>query len=242
MLFLCSVAQNLVTYVTMAVMGIGGAPFVLWRRDWTIWWMKRYVDVVLGSARLLCGLRSEVRGPVPRGSVVVAAKHQSLMDVLILYRALPEPHFVMKRELLWAPVFGLYALRSGCIWVTREKRGQGKTMMRRLARQYRGTGQIVIYPQGTRVPPGEKRPYKRGAIMAYESFGLPMVLAATNVGWFWPKHSMLRHPGTAVIEFLETLPPGMPRDLASARMEQVIEAESDRLSAEAARALGREST
>ncbi len=240
MLLFRSIALNLVTYVAMAVMGICGAPFVLWRRSWTIWWMKRYVDVVLGSARLLCDLYVEARGPVPKGSVVVAAKHQSLMDVLILFRALPEPHFVMKRELLWAPVFGLYALRGGCIWVTREKRGQGKTMMRRLARQYRGTGQIVIYPQGTRVPPGEKRPYKRGAIMAYESFGLPMVLAATNVGWFWPKRSVRRHPGTAVVEFLETLPPGMPRDDAGAQMERSIEAESDRLGEEAASALGRD--
>lgn len=235
-----SILQNLITYVTMAVMGIVGAPFVLWRRNWTLWWMKRYVDVVLGSARIVCGLHCEVRGPVPQGAVVVAAKHQSLLDVLILFKTLPEPHFVMKRELVWAPVFGLYALRSGCIWVTREKRGQGKTMMRRLARQYRGTGQIVIYPQGTRVPPGEYRPYRRGALMAYESFGKPMVLAATNVGWFWPKRSVMRWPGTAVVEFLETLPPGMPRDQVGALMERSIEGNSDRLGTEAARALGRD--
>ncbi len=169
---------------------------------------------------------------------MVAAKHQSLLDVLILYGALPEPHFVMKRELVWAPVFGLYALRGGCIWITREKRGEGRTMMRRLASQYRGTGQIVIYPQGTRVPPGEKRPYRRGAVMAYESFCLPMVLAATNVGYFWPKRSLMRWPGTAVIEFLETVPPGQPLAEVSRRMEQVIEAASDRLGDEAARDLG----
>ena len=238
MRFMRSVMFILVFYGVMGVMGIVGAPVVLWRRRWAIWWMKCFVRVTLAALRVLCGLRTEVRGPVPSGAVVVAAKHQSLLDVLILYGTLPEPHFVMKRELVWAPIFGLYALRAGCIWITREKRGEGKTMMRRLASQYKGSGQIVIYPQGTRVPPGEHRPYRRGAVMAYETFGLSMVLAATNVGWFWPKRSLLRHPGTAVVEFLETLPAGLTREEVSRRMEQVIESGSNRLGEEARAQLG----
>jgi len=153
--------------------------------------------------------------------------------VLILFEALPEARFVMKRELVWAPVFGLYALRVGCIWIKREKRGEASTMMRRLQKNHTETGQIVIYPQGTRVPPGEHRPYRRGAAMAYAEFGLPMVLAATNVGWFWPKTGILRRPGTAVVEFLETLPPRLPGKRVMARMEEVIEAASDRLGDEA---------
>jgi 1-acyl-sn-glycerol-3-phosphate acyltransferase len=74
--------------------------------------------------------------------------------------------------------------------------------------------------------------------MAYENFGLPMVLAATNVGWFWPKRGILRRPGTAVLEFLETLPPGLPRAEVMRRMEGAIEAASDRLGEEAAWQLG----
>lgn len=220
-------------YSLMGVMGLGGAPVVLWSRGWTVRWMKLYCRTALRLSELLCGLRVERRGPVPTGPVVVAAKHQSLLDVLVLYVALPQAHFVMKRELLWAPVFGLYALRAGSIWITREKRGESKTMLRRLQKQYRGAGQIVIYPQGTRVPPGETRPYRRGAVLAYESFGLPLVLAATNVGWFWPKRGILRRPGTAVVEFLETLPSGLPRTEVMERMEATIEAASDRLGEEA---------
>lgn len=228
-----SITFILLFYALMGLMGIGAAPIVLWRRRWTIWWMKCFVGATLTTLRVTCGLGTEVRGTVPSGAVVVAAKHQSLLDVLILYRALPEPLFVMKRELVWAPIFGLYALRAGCIWINREKRGEGKIMMRRLASQYKGSGQIVIYPQGTRVPPGEHRPYRRGAIMAYESFRLPMVLAATNVGHYWPKRSLLRHPGTAVVEFLETMPAGLARDEVGRRMEEIIETASDRLSEEA---------
>jgi 1-acyl-sn-glycerol-3-phosphate acyltransferase len=225
-------------YLLMAVMGLAGAPVVLWSRAWTSRWAKLYARGVFALSRWICGLRVEVRGPVPAGPVVVAAKHQSLLDVLMLHDALPEAHFVMKRELVWTPVFGLYALRAGSIWITREKRGEGQTMMRRLASRHKGSGQIVIYPQGTRVPPGEAWPYRRGAAMAYENFDLPMVLVATNVGWFWPKRGTIRHPGTAVLEFLETLPPGLPRAEVMARMETEIEAASNRLGEEAAKQLG----
>jgi 1-acyl-sn-glycerol-3-phosphate acyltransferase len=135
-------------------------------------------------------------------------------------------------------VLGLYALRAGSIWITREKRGEGKTMLRRLEGRHKGSGQIAIYPQGTRVPPGEVKPYRRGAALAYENFALPMVLAATNVGWFWPKRGIRRRPGTAVLEFLETLPPGLPRAEVMRRMETAIETASNRLGAEAATQLG----
>jgi len=233
-----SALQNLVVFGLMGVFGIFGAPIVLWSRAWTLWWMKVYVRWSLALTRIICGLRCEWRGPVPTGPAVVAAKHQSLLDVLMLFHILPEPHFVMKRELVWVPIFGQYALRIGCIWVVREQHGQGQTMMRRLQKGWSGSGQIVIYPQGTRVPPGTHKPYRRGAALAYAELGLPMVLAATNVGWFWPKKGITRRPGTAVVEFLETLPPGLPRDEVMRRTEGSIEAASDRLSAEAERQLG----
>jgi len=240
MQWLRSLILILVVYGLMGVMGLLGAPVVLWSKRWTMAWMRLYIGSVFTLTERLCGLRVEWRGPVPRGAVVVASKHQSLLDVLMMFQVLPEPHFVMKRELVFAPVFGLYAIRAGTIWIKRERRGEGKLMLRRLKSQHKGTGQIVIYPQGTRVPPGEHRPYRRGAVLAYESFGLPMVLAATDVGWFWPKKGILRRPGVAVIEFLETLPPGLPRDEAMRRMEAGIEAASDRLGEEAARQLGQE--
>ncbi|MFQ5566480.1 MAG: lysophospholipid acyltransferase family protein [Paracoccaceae bacterium] len=239
MQWLRSAVHVFLVYALMGVMGIAGAPVVLWSRAWTVGWMKLYARAVLALTRRLCGLRTEWRGPVPSGAVVVVSKHQSLLDVLMMFAVLPEPQFVMKRSLIWAPFLGLYALRAGSIWITREKRGEGKTMLRRLQNRHKGSGQIVIYPQGTRVPPGEVRPYRRGAAMAYGKFALPMVLAATNVGWFWPKRGILRRPGTAVLEFLQTLPPGLPNAEVMQRMETAIEAASDRLGAEAAAQLRR---
>jgi 1-acyl-sn-glycerol-3-phosphate acyltransferase len=238
MQWLRSLILIFLVYLLMAVVGIIGGPVVLWSGAWTRSAMKFYARCVFTLARWLCGLRVEWRGPVPSGAVVVASKHQSFLDVLMLFAVLPEPHFVMKRELLWVPVLGQFALRAGSVWIKRERRGEGKTMLRRLQNKHTGSGQIAIYPQGTRVPPGVVMPYRRGAAMAYESFGVPMVLAATNVGWFWPKRSILRRPGTAVLEFLETLPPGRPRAEVMRRMETTIEAASDRLGAEAAKQLG----
>ena len=233
-----SAIHFVLVYGLMGLMGLGGAPVVLWSRAWTLRWMKLYTGAVFALTRVLGGLRVEWRGPVPTEPVVVAAKHQSMLDVLMLFHVLPEPRFVMKRELVWAPVFGLYALRIGCIWIEREKRGQGRTMIERLEKADARRGQIVVYPQGTRTPPGTYKPYRRGAAMAYEAFGLPMVLAATNVGWFWPKKGMLRGRGTAVVEFLETLPPGLRRSEVMRRVESAIETASNRLGEEAAEELG----
>lgn len=238
MQWLRSVIHVALIYGLMGLMGIVGAPLVLWSRGWTLAWMKLWTGAVFLLNRWLLGLSVEWRGPVPTGPVVVAAKHQSMLDVLMLFHVLPEPRFVMKRELVWAPVFGLYALRIGCIWVDREKRGEGRAMLERLEKVEARRGQIVVYPQGTRVPPGSHKPYRRGAAKAYAAFGLPMLLAATNAGWFWPKKGTLKRPGTAVVEFLETLPPGLGRAEVMQRMEASIEAASDRLGTEAARALG----
>lgn len=225
-------------YGSMGVMGVVGAPFVLWSRDACYFWMRRYARLTCAILRVTHGIRCEVRGTAPDRPVVVAAKHQSILDVLMLFDALPRAKFVMKRSLLWMPVFGLYTWRIGSVPIDRSARGQGGKVLKSMGEQSHEQGQVVIYPQGTRVPPGREAPYRRGAAMLYRHFELPMVLAATNTGWFWPKRGLLRGPGTAVIEFLETLPPGLPGHQAMARMEAAIEAASDRLNEETAAELG----
>ena len=231
MLALRSALQVGIVYALLGLFGLVGAPVVLWRADWTRAWNRLYIRVAFALTRAVCGLRVEIRGPVPTGTVIVAAKHQSLLDVLALYRALPEARFVMKRELLWAPFFGLYARRTGAVAIDR---GAGSGAIRQMIEAFRhSSGQIVIYPQGTRIAPGQVAPYRRGAVSLYGALGLPVVLAATNAGHFWPRRGILRHPGTAVVEFLDTLPPGLPEAEAAAQMEARIEAASERLSREA---------
>lgn len=226
-----SVAFVGLSYALMGAMGLVGAPLVLWHAAWTRAWNRAYIAMAFALARALCGLRVEIRGEVPTGDVVVVSKHQSQLDVLALYRTLPEARFVMKRELLWAPFFGLYARRTGAIPIDRKG---GSSAMRQMVAAFRSVGgQVVIYPQGTRVSPGAKAPYRRGAARLYAELDRPVVLAATNAGHFWPRRGVMRHPGTAVIEFLGEMPRGLSEDAAAAEIERRIEAASDRLSAEA---------
>jgi len=230
-LWLRSVLSVVLCYGLMLAMGVVGAPVVLWRERWTRAWMKLYIRLAFGILRGISGLRVEVRGEVPTDDVIIAAKHQSLLDVLALFQAVPEPRFVMKRSLLWMPVFGLFARRAGALPIDRQG-GQGTA--RRLRDAFAGAhGQVVIYPQGTRVPPGVVAAYRRGASYLYAALDRPLVLAATNGGHFWPRRGVLRRPGVATVEILERHPPGLGQAEAQARIEARIEAASARLSREA---------
>ncbi|WP_339949417.1 1-acyl-sn-glycerol-3-phosphate acyltransferase [uncultured Albimonas sp.] len=221
-------------YALMAVMGLLCAPAVLIApRRAAIWSCRTYCRIVLPAARLICGLRWEVRGPIPKGEALIACKHQSFLDIIILVRVLPAPRFVMKRSLLWAPVLGWYARKLGCVAVDR---GAGGAAVRRMLAETSadGTpGQLIIYPQGTRVPPGAKAPYKVGVAALCDTLGTPITLAATNAGVFWGRSEIARRPGLAVVEFLDEVPAGRTRAEAMARVEGEIEAASDRLLAEA---------
>lgn len=221
-------------YLAMAVIAVVFAPFALFSRAAAVKACHVFCDWTLFSLRVLCGLRTEVRGEPPTDEVVIAAKHQSFLDIIAIYNAVPRGKFIMKRELLWTPFLGQYALRIGCVPVDRGKRGAAILKMK--ADVQAGTafpGQLIIYPQGTRVAPGVKRPYKVGSGLLYEQLGQPCVPVGTNVGLFWPKRSILRKPGLAVVEFLPRIAPGMPVPAFMAEVEAVIEASSDRLMAEA---------
>lgn len=186
------------------------------------------------SLAALCGLRSEIRGEIPQDEVVIAAKHQSFLDIILIFGAVPRGKFIMKRELLWAPILGWYATRIGCVPVDRGKRGAAISRM--MADVKTGSslpGQLIIYPQGTRVAPGVKAPYKVGTALLYGQLKQDCVPAATNVGLFWPKHGILRKPGVAVVEFLPRITPGLRAAAFMERLEAEVEQASDRLLAEA---------
>ncbi len=221
-------------YLALPVVALWWMPLVLIDRDNAHRAAHAYCRWVRLTARLLVGLRSEVRGTPPSGECVVAAKHQSFFDILIVFSALPRSKFIMKKELVWAPIVGWYSLKMGCIPVDRGKRGQAIAQMKAgvLAGADR-PGQLVIYPQGTRVAPGKYLPYKVGTGVLYAELGQPCVPVAVNVGVFWPKRGILRRRGTAVVEFLPEIAPGLTVPDFMAKLEAAIEPASDRLMAEA---------
>lgn len=189
---------------------------------------------VIWLARWMIGLTSEVRGTPPTDEVMIAAKHQSFFDIILIYSAIPRGKFIMKKELLWAPILGQYALMIGCVPVDRGKRGQAiKKMVADVAAGRAMPGQLIIYPQGTRIRPGVKAPYKIGTGVLYKELGQDCVPAACNVGVFWPRKGILKQPGHAVVEFLPRIKAGLPVEAFMDRLETEVEARSNALMAEA---------
>lgn len=229
-----SILFNAQMYLMLPIVGIVFLPWALLSTRGAVAATHFYCDWVCWSAKWIVGLRCEVRGEVPQDQVMVAAKHQSFLDVLMIYGALPRGKFIMKRILMYAPVVGQYGLRVGCIPVDRGKRGQAIRKM--IADVSAGTampGQLIIYPQGTRIAPGVKAPFKAGTGALYKEMGQDCVPVAVNVGVFWPKRGVTRQPGVAVVEFLPRIKSGMALPEFMATLEKVIETRSEELNVEA---------
>ncbi|WP_170605983.1 lysophospholipid acyltransferase family protein [Ruegeria arenilitoris] len=217
-------------YAWMLILGLFFAPYALFAKRGALMACKTYARTTLWLARWMVGIRSEVRGVVPTGEVVVGAKHQSFLDIIVIFDAVPHGKFIMKRELLWTPIIGLYARRLGCIPVNRGKKGAAVAkMVKDVAKEFNEPGQLVIYPQGTRVAPGVHKPYKVGTAILYEGLGFTCIPVATNAGVFWPRTGILRKPGLAIVDFLDPIEPGVARNEFLGRLEEVIEMRSDAL-------------
>lgn len=229
-LYLRSVVFILQMYLAMAIMGLSFLPWALLDRRGAYAGARCYSRYVRWSLRLICGLRTEIRGEIPTGEVLIASKHQSFLDIILIVSVVPRPKFIMKDSLRYAPVLGFYALRIGCVPVKRGRRAEAiRNMMTAVTSGDAPAGQLIIYPQGTRVAPGAKADYKVGVAAIYEQTGQHCIPAATNVGLFWPRQGILRKPGLGVVEFLPALGPNIPRDVFRAELERIVEARSDAL-------------
>jgi 1-acyl-sn-glycerol-3-phosphate acyltransferase len=221
-------------YIAMPIIGLAFVPWALLNKDGARACCKFYSRYVFWTARWMVGIRCEVRGTPPTGEAVVAAKHQSFLDIMMIFTALPSAKFIMKKEILRTPIIGFYARRLECVAVDRGKRGAAiEKMIADVEAGRSAPGQLIIYSQGTRVPPGVKMPYKVGTGVLYEQLGQPCAPVATNVGVLWPKRGLLRKPGVAVVEFLPLIQPGLERDAFMEKLEEMVESRSDALMAEA---------
>ena len=220
-------------YLAMVVLAAFFIPWTMINNDRAFTAINTYCRYVRWSARILVGLRSEIRGEVPTTEVIIASKHQSFFDIILIVSVCPRPRFIMKKQLAYAPILGWFAKKIRCVPVDRGKRGAAIQAMLADAKSNEEGGQLIIYPQGTRVAPSADKPYKIGTGALYSALGQPCVPAATNVGVFWPRHGILRKPGLAVVEFLDTIPAGMETNAFMAEIDTRIEAASDALMLEA---------
>jgi 1-acyl-sn-glycerol-3-phosphate acyltransferase len=183
----------------------------------------------------ICGVRMEFRGRenIPAGGCMLASKHQSAWETMALAASVAEPRYILKRELMWIPLFGFYLMRSGQVPINRGKRSDAIAAMNRAAElAIREGGQLLVFPEGTRRAIGAEPVYKQGVAHLYEALGATVVPVAINAGVFWPRRSFLKYPGTIVMEFLPPIPPGLPKDVFFERLKTAMEAATERLVAE----------
>jgi 1-acyl-sn-glycerol-3-phosphate acyltransferase len=200
--------------------------------------LRHYASSTLWFLRVVCGTRVEWRGreKLPAGAYIVACKHQSLWETFALFMVLPDPTYVLKRELMWLPLFGWLATKARMIPIDRGSHTKALASMVAAARREAARGrQIVIFPEGTRRPPGAKPRYLPGVAFLYSELGLPCVPIALNSGLFWPRRSLRRYPGTVLVEVLDPIPPGLEKREFLSRLQNATEAATARLVAEGER-------
>ncbi|MEJ1160323.1 lysophospholipid acyltransferase family protein [Prosthecomicrobium sp. N25] len=236
MLILRSLAFNVAFYANMILWMVAIAPALLMPRP-VLWWLVRHWSRLnVWLLEHVAGTKVEVRGldRLPPGGCIVASKHQSTFETLCLFDLFHEPAFILKRELMWIPLFGWFAARTGMIPVDRNKGREAlRDMTRRALVEMQHGRSILIYPEGTRRPPGAEPAYKIGVAHLYRETGMSVVPVALNSGLFWPRRGFRRHPGTLVVEILPPIGPGLDMAGIMARLQADIEAASDRLLQEA---------
>lgn len=231
-LWLRSLAFNVGWYLGSVLLAVVGSPLLLAPRRIVITWARAWIAFVLWWLRTTCGLSHCVVGleNLPAGPVIIACKHQSSWETLAFTLLFPDIAIVLKRELLFIPIVGWAMARAGNIAIAR---GDGAAALRGLVKQGRAAiaegRSIVIFPEGTRVAPGDARPYHVGTAALYRQLNVPVVPVALNSGLFWGRRKWIKRPGTITLEVLSPIPPGLKRDAFMDTLRERIETATARL-------------
>lgn len=231
MLALRSLAFNVCFYAVTTLLALGGLPTLVSRRA-VLRLARLWGRLTLWLLRVVAGMRVEFRGleNIPKGPLLVAAKHQSALETLALCTVFPEFAYILKRELLLIPLIGWYLSRSGMVAIDRSKGTRAMSLMNTAAADAIREGrQLIIFPEGTRRAVGAPPAYKQGLSHLYMALNVPCLPVALNTGAFWARNSLIRRPGTAVIHFLAPIPPGMARPEFQALAQERLEAASNAL-------------
>ncbi|MHA6288394.1 lysophospholipid acyltransferase family protein [Maricaulis sp. CAU 1757] len=196
--------------------------------------MRGYCAVVRALMRWIMGIRLEVRGRVPRReAVIVAAKHQSWADGFMMMAVLGDINFLIGNDIEKFPLVGRIVRRAGATMINTQGQTRANGALDTALEAARDDPRpLLIYPEGGLAPVGETMRYRKGVHVLYETLGRSVVPVATNLGLRWPRNQWRKYPGPAVLDFLEPIPPGLPRDDFLPRLMRRIEARTRTLEAE----------
>jgi 1-acyl-sn-glycerol-3-phosphate acyltransferase len=234
-IFVRSILFNVLFYLNTVFWLIAGLP-TFFMPYWAIVEIaKAWGRVNLFILRWVANIDIEVRGAekIPKGGLIIAAKHQSAWETFAILPLFDIPLFIVKRELMWIPIFGWLMAKGRMVPVDRSAGSQALVDMTERARIEIGRGrQLIIFPEGTRRPAGAEPRYKYGVAHLYATADVPCVPIALNSGLFWPRRSILRHPGTVLVEVLDPIMPGLDKEEFFKRLQDSIETATARLIAE----------
>lgn len=230
-----SVLFNIYYIVWTLLMGVVYLPLlvVLPKRAFTSM-VRIWLNGLIGGARVLVGIRWRIEGKenLPQGACIVVSKHQSAWETLFFHILLADPVYVLKKELLSIPLVGWYMRKTGMIAIDRNA---GASALRGMLKQADAVlaenHQIVIFPEGTRVIPGDQKPWQPGVGALYGRFGdrIPVVPVALNSGLVWPRNSFVKTPGEVVVRVLPPMPVGLDKRAFVEQVRQTIETATDEL-------------
>jgi 1-acyl-sn-glycerol-3-phosphate acyltransferase len=198
--------------------------------------LHRWARAVVLGMRWIGGMKVDFRGldHLPAsGPVLLAGKHQSECDGILLAARLPGIAFVAMQELFSYPLIGTILYRLQMIRVDTCGGGKERENLAQFAkRAYDSRRHIAIYPEGNLMAPGERERYRSGIYYLYRDLGLPVTPVATCVGLVWNRRDWRKKPGRAAVEFLPAIETGLDKQSFMRRLEEAMEAASDRLIAE----------
>lgn len=188
-------------------------------------WVRSWTRFHRHCARIFLNIRVAQSGTIPTGPALYPAKHQAMFETFELVAMLDAPVIVMKQELARIPLWGWAAQRYGMITVDRSGSAAALRAMMRAAEAAKAEGRsVIIFPEGTRVRPGETPPLKPGFSGLYRALGLPVVPIAIDSGIAWPKTGPKVPNGVIHFAFREEIPTGLPRREIEAKVHAAINA------------------
>ncbi len=228
---------NTLYYLMLILFMLVMSPLFLTPRKTAMFAMRSWAWSADWLHRLVVGATVEIRGRenLIHGPCIIASKHQSLWETYGLLRLLDDPAIIYKQELGWIPFFGWYAVKFRMVKVQRGGRSKAIRSLIASARDRLAENrQIIIFPEGTRRPPGAEPVYRAGVTAMYNELGVPVVPVALNSGLFWPRRKFMRYPGKIIVDILPPIAPGMEREDFTRELVSRLERASDQLLLETA--------
>jgi len=217
MLFLRSLLFNIFLYAGIVSVFLIALPALFLPAKFTLLFGKLLGYYVIFVVRIFLNTKVEIKGisNIPKTEkYFVASAHQSMFETFALQAILDYPVFILKKELLKIPLFGLYLKKIKSIEIVRDTTTKDNlSFFDKVATIIKNENRpLLIFPQGTRIKADERVPFKKGVGRIYETLNISCIPIALNSGKVWPKKGIIKYPGKITISFLEPIKPGLNRD------------------------------